>query len=257
MIISVLSPAKSLDFESEAPYKDTTEPRFLDQSEKIAKKLKSLSRKKIADLMSISTQLAELNYGRNQEWDFDHTTNSKQSLFAFDGDVYSGLEAETLKKNEVEFAQNHVRILSGLYGLLRPLDLIHPYRLEMGTKLPIGKKKNLYEFWGDQISNLLNSDFGDSSEKVVLNLASNEYFKSVQVKKLEATVLDVDFKDFKNGQYKVISFFAKKARGAMARFQIENQIENSEDLKGFNWEGYTYNDNQSESNKWVFTRESN
>lgn len=257
MIISVLSPAKSLDFESKVDISKTTEPRFLEQSEKIAKKLKTLSRNKLADLMSISTQLADLNYGRNQEWEVDHSDNAKPCFFAFDGDVYTGLEASSLTQENVSFAQDHVRILSGLYGLLRPLDLIHPYRLEMGTKLPIGRKKNLYEFWDDQISLRLNVDFGDSSEKVLLNLASNEYFKSVQTKKLDAKVLDVDFKDFKNGKYKVISFFAKKARGAMARFQIENEINKTNDLKGFEWEGYTFNDKLSEESKWVFTRESN
>ena len=212
----VLSPAKSLNFESPLPTTQYTESGFLSKSERINKLLKSKSAKGLSKLMSISDALGALNHQRNQDWQLPFTTdNARPAVYAFNGDVYRGLDAYTIPEDKIEVLQNTVRILSGLYGLLKPTDLMQPYRLEMGTKFPVGANKNLYEFWKKDITNALNEELED--DELFLNLASNEYFKAVDTKALKVPVITANFKEFKNGQYKMISFFAKAARGMMAR----------------------------------------
>lgn len=258
-MIHLLSPAKSLDFESELSLKSSTIPILLQQSQKLIQPLRKKSSKDLQKLMSISENLAELNHERFQNWKGlnEHSDRSRQAIFAFTGDVYQGLEAPTLSKTDVEYAQSHLRILSGLYGVLKPLDIIEPYRLEMGTSLSIGKNKSLYEFWGDKISKELNEALKNHDKKIVINLASNEYFKSIDKKKLDAEVVSPQFKDAKNGQYKVIAFYAKKARGMMSRYIIENKISHLVDLQGFDYGGYRYNADLSSEKEPVFTREEN
>ena len=249
----VLSPAKSLDFESELPIQEHTEAQFLKQSERLNKLLKKKSAKSLSKLMSISDALGQLNYDRNQAWELPFTLeNSRPAVYAFDGDVYKGLDAYTIPKDKIEKLQNTVRILSGLYGLLKPTDLIQPYRLEMGTKMPVGTKKNLYEFWKKDITKALNEELED--DELFLNLASNEYFKAVDKKDLKVPVITANFKDFKNGEYKIISFFAKEARGLMARYVIDTNANTIDDLKGFNYEGYNFSEPMSKENDLVFIR---
>ena len=209
--------------------------------------------------MSISDDLARLNIERYSKWEAKKEINStsRQALFAFTGDVYQGLSAYSLSKSSIEYAQYHLLILSGLYGALRPLDIIEPYRLEMGTKLKVGRPNNLYEFWGGQPTKLINEQLKNHHEKTIINLASNEYFKVVNSKKLDGEVISPQFKDAKNGQYKIISFFAKKARGLMSRYIIENKIAHADELQGFDLEGYRFNSEMSTSAKPVFTREEN
>ncbi|TPV34017.1 peroxide stress protein YaaA [Paucihalobacter ruber] len=249
----VLSPAKSLDFDTELPVEKQSEAVFLDEAAQINKLLKKQSVKKLGELMSISPDLSELNYQRNQDWQLPFkATNSRPAVYAFNGDVYRGLDAYSIDNDKIDTLQNKVRILSGLYGILKPLDLIMPYRLEMGTKFPIGKSKDLYQFWKSKVTTFLNNEMTEG--EVLLNLASNEYFKAVDKKQLKANVVDVDFKEFKNGTYKTISFFAKYARGLMARYVVEHQIENVEDLKAFDLDNYNFDANLSTTNKLVFTR---
>jgi cytoplasmic iron level regulating protein YaaA (DUF328/UPF0246 family) len=249
----VLSPAKSLDFETELPIKQNTEAQFLNQSERLNSILKKKSAKSLSKLMSISEALGQLNYERNQSWELPFTTdNSRPAVYAFNGDVYRGLDAYTIPKNKIETLQNTVRILSGLYGLLKPTDLIQPYRLEMGTKLPVGTKKNLYEFWKKDITDALNEELED--DELFLNLASNEYFKVIDKKALKVPVFTANFKDFKNGEYKMISFYAKAARGLMARYVVDTNSKTIDDLKGFNYEGYGYSEPMSSENDLVFIR---
>ena len=249
----VLSPAKSLDFETSLPVSQHSEAQFLNQSEKLNKLLKKKSAKDLSKLMSISDALAQLNYERNQDWSLPFTNdNARPAIYAFSGDVYKGLDAYTIAEDKIETAQNTIRILSGLYGLLKPLDLIQPYRLEMGTKLPVGKNKNLYEFWKKDITKALNESLAD--DEVFLNLASNEYFKAVDTKALKVPVINADFKDFKNGEYKIISFYAKEARGLMARFIIDTNAKTVNDLKAFNYGGYGFSEQMSKGNNLVFTR---
>ena len=249
----VLSPAKSLDFETSLPVSQHSEAQFLNQSEKLNKLLKKKSAKDLSKLMSISDALAQLNYERNQDWSLPFTNdNARPAIYAFSGDVYKGLDAYTIAEDKIETAQNTIRILSGLYGLLKPLDLIQPYRLEMGTKLPVGKNKNLYEFWKKDITKALNESLAD--DEVFLNLASNEYFKAVDTKALKVPVINADFKDFKNGEYKIISFYAKEARGLMARFIIDTNAKTVNDLKAFNYGGYGFSEQMSKDNNLVFTR---
>lgn len=249
----VLSPAKSLDFETELPIKQNTEPQFLKHSERLNALLKKKSAKSLSKLMSISDALGQLNYERNQSWELPFTTdNSRPAVYAFNGDVYRGLDAYTIPKDKIETLQNTVRILSGLYGLLKPTDLIQPYRLEMGTKLPIGTKKNLYEFWKKDITDALNEELED--DELFLNLASNEYFKAIDKKALKVQVVTANFKDFKNGEYKMISFYAKAARGLMARYIVDTNAKTIDDLKGFNYEGYGYSEPMSSENDLVFIR---
>ncbi|MFD0993064.1 peroxide stress protein YaaA [Tenacibaculum geojense] len=249
----IISPAKSLDFETKSPTSLHTQPRFLEHSEKLNKKLKTLSRKKLSDLMSISDDLADLNYERNQNWTTPFTSeNAKQAVYSFTGEVYRGLDATTIDESKIPLLQDKLRILSGLYGLLRPLDLIQPYRLEMGTKLKVGSADNLYKFWDTRLAESLNDEMTD--DELLVNLASNEYFKALPKKALKVPMITPVFKDFKNGQYKTIMTYAKKARGLMLRYIIDNDVETIEDLKGFNTDGYSFSEELSEKNNLVFTR---
>ncbi|MGY5354308.1 peroxide stress protein YaaA [Wenyingzhuangia sp. IMCC45467] len=249
----VVSPAKSLDFESEIPTKDFTQGVFLEEAEKLNKVLKKKKPKELGDLMKISEKLSDLNWQRNQDWSLPFTLeNARQAVFAFNGDVYAGLDAYSLTEEQIKVLQDKLRILSGQYGILKPLDLMQPYRLEMGTKLKIGRKENLYQFWGDTVTNQLNKELLE--EDVFINLASNEYFKVVKPKLLKVPVITPDFKDYKDGKLKMISFFAKKARGLMVRYIIDKNIETIEGLKGFNYEGYAFDANLSTETNFVFTR---
>jgi uncharacterized protein len=249
----IISPAKSLDFESSAPTSLHTMPRFLEQSTKLNQKLKTLSKNKLADLMSISDDLAALNYERNQSWQPSFSPkNAKQAIFAFTGEVFRGLDINSLADEKLPLLQENLRILSGLYGILKPLDLMQPYRLEMGTKLKVGAKENLYKFWGDSIANALNEELLDN--ELLINLASSEYFKVINQKVLKVPMITPVFKDFKNGQYKTIMTFAKKARGLMVRYIIDNQVKTIDDLKHFDEENYRFEENMSSENKLVFTR---
>ena len=249
----VISPAKSLDFETKVPIDIYTQSVYLEQSEKLNKVLKKKSPKQLSKLMSISDKLGELNWQRNQDWHLPFTkTNARQAVYAFKGDVYIGIDAYTIPPNKIEQLQNKLRILSGQYGILKPLDLMQPYRLEMGTKLKIGSKENLYKFWGDSLTDSLNNEMKDGESLV--NLASNEYFKVINLKLLKAPVITPVFKDFKNGKLKMISFFAKKARGMMVRYIIDHNIKNTDDLKGFDSDGYAFDANLSTDNQLVFTR---
>lgn len=254
-MLMVISPAKTLDYESPLATESHTQPEFLDHACELIDQLKELEPHQVSNLMSISEKLGQLNAERFQNW---HTPfnleNARQAALAFKGDVYTGLAAESFSEDDFAFAQNHLRMLSGLYGLLKPLDLMQPYRLEMGTKFENNRGKDLYAFWGsiltDELNRLLAADDG-----VLVNLASNEYFKSIKKKELDARLITPQFKDWKNGQYKMISFYAKKARGLMCRFAIENRITQADDLKGFNLDGYYFSEEQSEGNNWVFLRD--
>jgi cytoplasmic iron level regulating protein YaaA (DUF328/UPF0246 family) len=255
-MLIVISPAKTLDYETPATTTSHTLPDYLKDSAELITQLRSLSPPEVSSLMGISAKLGDLNFGRYLNWQPDFTPdNAKQSLLAFKGDVYTGLDAESLSEEQLQWAQNHLRILSGLYGLLRPLDLMQPYRLEMGTKFANSRGKNLYEFWGDKITDGLNQEIKKQSTGVLINLASNEYFKSVAPGKLHADVITPVFKDWKNDKYKIISFYAKKARGLMSRYLIENQIEDPEKIKQFDVAGYAYQPAMSSAREWVFTRE--
>ncbi|WP_426431054.1 peroxide stress protein YaaA [Winogradskyella sp. HB-48] len=249
----VLSPAKSLDFESKLPTAKTTEGCFLAEAERLNKLLKKKSAKSLSKLMSISDNLGQLNYERNQEWSLPFTKdNARQALYAFSGDVYRGLDAYTIDAKKLDKVQDTVRIISGLYGILKPLDLIQPYRLEMGTKMAVGKNKNLYEFWKKKVTQALNDELEDG--ELFLNLASNEYFKAIDTKALKVPVIDVNFKDFKNGEYKTIMTFAKLARGYMTRYIIDTDAKTLEDIKGFNYEGYGFSESLSSDKELVFVR---
>lgn len=249
----VLSPAKSLDFETELPYQKVTEPKFLKQSASIQRSLKKKKPKALAKLMDISDKLAELNWQRNQEWHTPFTKeNARPAVYAFNGDVYQGLDVYSLPEDKLDDLQDKLRILSGLYGLLRPFDLIQPYRLEMGTSLAVGKNKNLYEFWKKTITKELNAQL--KKGELFLNLASNEYFHAVDTKALKVPVITPEFKDYKDGKLKMISFFAKKARGMMVRYILDTHAKTIEDIKGFNYEGYAFDANLSTDTNLVFTR---
>ena len=249
----VLSPAKSLDFESKLPTTKTSEAQFLEASERLNKLLKKKSAKSLSKLMSISDALGQLNYERNQEWALPfNKDNARPAIYAFSGDVYRGLDAYTIPKDKIDQLQDKVRILSGLYGLLKPLDLIQPYRLEMGTKLSVGRKKNLYEFWKKDITKELNDKLKD--DELFLNLASNEYFKAVDTKALKVPVVTANFKDLKNGEYKTIMTFAKLARGYMTRYIINTNAKTLDDVKGFNYEGYGFSESMSSDTELVFIR---
>ncbi len=252
----IISPAKALDFENPTTTEKYSEFRFIEEPQQIVNELKNYKPNDLGALMKISQKLADLNYNRYQDWHYPFEKSiAKQALFAFNGEVYNGIKADTLSEQDVEVAQDKLRILSGLYGVLRPLDLILPYRLEMGTKLPLESNKNLYEFWGSKITDALNSDIEESNHQVLINLASNEYYKSVNPKKIKAPVISPEFKDLKDGKYKIISIYAKKARGLMTRFIIQNNITNPEDLRAFDLEGYFYNNQLSTELSPVFTRD--
>lgn len=257
-MLMVISPAKTLDFETPSKTKSHTQPVFLDEAQQLVDVLKEYSPQRMAKLMKLSDKLAGLNTARYQEWQLPfNMENAKQALLAFKGDVYTGINAEEFKRPEFTYVQKHLRILSGLYGLLRPLDLIQPYRLEMGTALKNPQGKDLYQFWGDKITEELNAALKKAKDPVLVNLASNEYFKSVKPKNINARIVTPVFKDEKGGKYKVISFFAKKARGLMVAYAANNKLESVEDLKNFNLEGYQYNNAMSEGDTWVFTRKEN
>jgi len=249
----VLSPAKSLNFESQIPTIQTTNACFLTQSERLNKLLKKKSAKSLSQLMNISNNLGQLNYERNQEWSLPFTKdNARPAIYTFSGDVYRGLDAYTIPKEKIEKLQDTVRIISGLYGILKPLDLMQAYRLEMGTKFPVAKNKNLYEFWKKTITQALNDELGD--DELFLNLASNEYFKAIDIKALKVPVVTASFKDFKNGQYKTIAIFAKLARGYMTRYIIDANANTINDIKGFNYEGYGFSESMSTETELVFIR---
>ena len=250
----VVSPAKSLDFDSALPTSRATQPKFLEAAVLLNKKLSNKSKKSIGKLMLISDALAELNYQRYKEFNTPFTkSNARPAVYAFNGDVYQGLDAYTLPESKLDALQDTLRILSGMYGVLRPLDLMQPYRLEMGTDLTVNRKKNLYAFWGNTVTEALNDDLED--DELFVNLASQEYFKVVKPKKLKVPVISPVFKDFKNGQLKMISFFAKKARGSMARYLIDNDIKTLDGIKGFDSDGYAYSEQYTEKeNEPVFIR---
>jgi len=249
----VISPAKSLNFEKVLPKVKHSEALFLKEARQVHKILKQKSPAALSKLMDISDKLADLNWKRNQDWKTPfNPENARQAVFAFDGDVYTGLDAYSIPMEKWDDLQECLRILSGLYGLLKPLDLIQAYRLEMGTKLPIGESKNLYDFWKTTVTKSLNKEL--KKGELLINLASNEYFSAVDVKALKVPVITPEFKDYKNGKLKIISFFAKKARGMMVRYIIDTNAKTVDDLKGFNYEGYQFDANLSKGNHLVFTR---
>jgi len=249
----VLSPAKSLDFDSKLPTTKTTEACFLNEAERLNKLLKKKSAKSLSKLMHISDNLGQLNYERNQEWSLPFTKdNARQAIYAFSGDVYRGLDAYTVDTKKLDKLQDTVRILSGLYGVLKPLDLIQPYRLEMGTKFPVGKNKNLYEFWRKHVTEALNNELED--DELFLNLASNEYFKAIDIKVLKVPVVNIKFQELKNGNYKTIAIFSKLARGLMARYIIDTNAKTLDDIKAFDYDKYRFTDNLSSEKELVFTR---
>ena len=255
MLVTIISPAKKLDYSPIEKNLDSTVPGLLEHSNELIKYLKSLNPQEVSSLMGLSDKLGALNYERFQEWETPFTkSNSKQAILAFKGDVYQGLDAESLSETELIWAQKHLRILSGLYGVLKPLDLMQAYRLEMGTKFPTNRGKNLYEFWNSIITDELNRTLS-SKKAILLNLASNEYFKSINSSELKANVITPIFMDRKNGKYKIISFFAKKARGLMTRYIIKNQIEDIADIQNFEEGGYFFNEEMSKDNKPVFCRD--
>lgn len=255
-MLALISPAKTLDYETALPTDTYTQPRLLEQSQQLIDVCRKLSATEIASLMTVSEKIANLNVERFRDWnaEFDFS-NARQALFAFKGDVYTGLDAYHLKDHDIDFAQQHLRMLSGLYGLLRPLDLIMPYRLEMGAKLKNSRGNNLYEFWGSIITDKINQDLAEIDAKLLVNLASDEYYKSVNEKKIRAEIIKPVFLDQKNGKYKVISFYAKKARGLMARYLIENKLSQVEQLKAFDSEGYYFDAESSSDKELVFKRD--
>ena len=255
-MLLVISPAKTLDYDTPPATARFTQPQFLDHAQELIGQLRQMSPQQIGELMHLSDKLAALNVARYGSWQPDFTpANAKQALLAFKGDVYTGLAAEDFSEDDFDFAQAHLRMLSGLYGVLRPLDLMQPYRLEMGTKLANARGANLYEFWGERISGWLNEALAEQGDDILLNLASNEYFGAVKRKALNARIIDTEFKDLKNGQYKIISFYAKKARGLMARYVIKERIRDPEQLKAFDYQGYRYSAEQSKPDSLVFLRD--
>tara|TARA_B100001939_G_scaffold325816_1_gene318900 strand:+ start:731 stop:1489 length:759 start_codon:yes stop_codon:yes gene_type:complete len=249
----LLSPAKSLDFKSQLPTEKNTSLCFEKEAEYLNSILKRKSPKDLSDLMGISRKIAELNYERNHNWSLPfNKKNSRQAVYAFSGDVYRGLDAYSIDDNKIDYMQSTVRIISGLYGLVKPLDLIQPYRLEMGAKLSFDNNKNLYEYWREKITNQLNSEL--SVNEPVLNLASNEYFKAIDSKVIKSDVYSANFKQLKDGSYKTIAIFSKKARGMMTRFIIDNNITEISSLKSFNYDGYVYHENLSTDKELIFSR---
>lgn len=254
-MLIVISPAKKLDYSSPVAAKNHSQPALLDHSAELLQGLKKLSPQDVCALMGLSDNLGALNYERFQAWDRPFTEdNAKPAILAFKGDVYKGLDAESMTENQLEWAQDHLRILSGLYGLLRPMDLMQPYRLEMGTKFANQRGKDLYQFWGNIITDEINSLLSNAKSPVLLNLASNEYFKSVQQKNIAGRIVTPVFMDKKGDKYKIISFYAKKARGLMSAFIIKNKITAVDGIKKFNVDGYSFNSAMTDGDSWVFTR---
>ena len=254
-MLALISPAKKLDYDTPPVTAQYTQPDFLEDSQQLIEQLKAYAPHELASLMKLSDKLSLLNAERYDAW---HTPfspdNAKQAVLAFQGDVYTGMDASNFTPDELDFAQQHLRILSGLYGVLRPLDLMQAYRLEMGTRLVTERGKNLYEFWGSQVTDSVNTALATQGDDIIINLASVEYFKVIKKPLLKARLITPIFKDYKNGHYKVISFYAKKARGLMCRYIIENNITETEPLKGFDLGGYQYNAALSSENDWVFLR---
>ncbi|MBD3610262.1 MAG: peroxide stress protein YaaA [Gammaproteobacteria bacterium] len=254
-MLLVISPAKTLDYDTPPKTKIHTQPDYLDDSQQLINRARKYSALDIAEIMAVSMKIAELNFERFANWATPFSPdNAKQAALAFKGDVYTGLDAESFKADDFKFAQKHLRILSGLYGLLRPLDLMQPYRLEMGRKIDTDRGKNLYEFWGETITDGINQQLKKLKSDVLVNLASNEYFKSVKPKTLNGEIITPEFKDWKNGDYKMMGVYAKKARGQLSRFVIQNRISEPEAMKEFNVDGYKFNQQLSTDKKWVFTR---
>jgi len=254
-MLTIISPAKTLkeNFDAETPR--TSMPEFLPEAETLIKILRKYNVPKLMELMDINPKLAELNVGRFNSWSLPFNPgNAKPAILMFNGEVYNGLKAATLSQKELDYAQDHLRVLSGLYGIIRPLDIIQAYRLEMGTKLKVGRKKDLYAFWGDKITQSINREMASHTEKVLLNLASNEYFAAINPLKINARILSCTFKEERNGKYQFVTIFGKKARGLMTRFIIRNRIDRSEDLKHFEEDGYFFNERISREDEWVFTR---
>ena len=255
-MLMVISPAKTLDYETPPATTRYTQPEHLDHAQDLIAQLRDFSPAQIAELMHLSDKLAGLNAARFGSWTPTFTPhNAKQALLAFKGDVYTGLNAEDFDEDDFDFAQQHLRMLSGLYGVLRPLDLMQPYRLEMGTKLANPRGKDLYAFWGERISGWLNDALAAQGDQVLLNLASTEYFAAVKRKALQARIIDTEFRDLKNGQYKIISFYAKKARGLMARYVIKERLNSPAGLTDFAYQGYRYSPQHSQADKLVFLRD--
>lgn len=256
-MLMTISPAKTLDFENARAIDKISYPAFSDEADYLVKKLQKFTPRKIKSLMDISNALADLNYERFQTWTYPfNIEEAREALFVFNGDVYQGLSADTLSQDSINYLQKSLTILSGLYGALKPLDSILPYRLEMGSSLKVTPaKSNLYKYWGLKITDYLNEQLEKDGSGILINLASNEYFKSVNKKKLNAQIIVPEFKDWKNGEYKMLSFFAKKARGMMVRFIAENNITEIEHIKSFDKEGYYFNNSLSTEEKWVFTRD--
>jgi cytoplasmic iron level regulating protein YaaA (DUF328/UPF0246 family) len=254
-MLIVISPAKTLDYDTPPVTGRYSEPRFLDRSQQLIDNLRNYSALDLAELMKLSMKLAELNFERYYDWSPPFTPeNAKQAVLAMKGDVYTGLDAESFSDEELGFAQGHLRILSGLYGVLRPLDLMQPYRLEMGTRLPNEQGKDLYAFWGTTITEAVNRDLEAQGDGVLINLASNEYFKSIKTRLVNGRIITPQFKEAKRGGYHMIGVYAKRARGLMSRFIIENRLSDPESIKGFAVDGYRYNGALSQGEKWVFTR---
>ena len=254
-MLMLISPAKTLDYETPPTTANYSIPDYLEKSEELIEVVSKKSSPQLMKLMHVSQKIAELNVERFNQWQRPfNSENAKQAVLAFKGDVYTGLDASALAEDRLDYAQQHLRIISGLYGLLRPLDLMQPYRLEMGLKLKTKKASNLYQFWGEQITDAVNSMLAKQDEPVLINLASNEYFKAIQKKNLDGRLITPLFKDWKNGEYKMISFFAKKARGMMVRYAIDHKLQEVEGLKDFDYDGYRLNQELSHDDTWVFCR---
>ena len=255
-MLAILSPAKTLDFDSPLTTDQHSAPEFTKESKALIKTLRQLEPSDIGSLMGISDKLATLNHDRYAHWSakFDDASGARASLLAFKGDVYLGLDAQTLSKRDFTWAQKRLRVLSGLYGLLRPLDRIHPYRLEMGTALRNTAGKDLYEFWGGKVTQALNEALSGQRSKVLINLASNEYYKVVQAQNIDGRIVTINFKEWRRDAYRFVSFSAKKARGLMARYMIDQRAEKADDLKAFDVEGYAFSEELSSRDEWIFTR---
>lgn len=254
-MLMLISPAKALDMTSPAPLAEATQCDFLDQSQCLIDALRDLSVEDVAQLMDLSAKLSELNVKRYQDFQLPFSaSNAKQAVFAFNGDVYEGLSASELSEVQIHWLQDHLRILSGLYGLLRPLDYMQPYRLEMGTSFATARGKNLYAFWGDRLTQAVNGLLAQQARPILVNLASNEYFSAVQAKLIQAPIITPVFQDEKAGKYKIISFYAKKARGLMVRYAAQHMLTDAHELKSFNLAGYQYTPEVSNDSQWVFRR---
>ena len=254
-MLAILSPAKTLDYQTPLTVKKSTQPDFNAESGELVSTLRKFAPGQIGSLMKISDSLAELNHRRYAEWQADaNEGNARAAIFAFKGDVYQGLDAQSFGARDLNFAQKHLRVLSGLHGLLRPLDLIQPYRLEMGTRLTTRRGSNLYQFWGDKVTDNINKALAQQTSKVLVNLASNEYYKVVQPARIMGQILNINFKELRDGKYRFVSFSAKKARGLMARYMIDNRIAQPNQLRQFDVENYAFNDALSSEDEWIFTR---